>query len=102
MRPDSRSDAIFGADGDIVGVKYPFDHEPEWKDTSFHMGFVRVKIEVFRRIPAPWFDFTRTQDGTALKECECKYFKRLAETAGFTIGEPVGYCDHDNDKSWCG
>ena len=88
-------------DFDIVGCEY--DLPPEKKawvyPDTFHMGCVRVRIELFRKLKLPVFMFEYNEEGTRITSCECGYFKRKALEVGASITRR-GYAEHTAGKTW--
>lgn len=101
--PDGRFTAPFLEDipADIVGCTYRTGNEGSWiLDDNFHMGFCRVRPNVFRTMQAPYFLFSYSEDGTQIASCECGYFRRKALEHGFTIRRR-GFVNHEENKpSW--
>lgn len=65
--------------------------DPKYKDTfecyATGTGIILIKTEVFKKIPAPWFEFTYFENGKC-KEGEDWNFCFKAKDAGYKI-----YCD---------
>ena len=98
MRPGQLSLPVLQAAGDVVGCTYPVADMRRWADpAAIHLGLVRVRREVFEKIPSPWFRFEHTADGSRLQKCECLYFRDKAIEAGFSVVR-AGWCDHKANK----
>ena len=91
---------LLAIDKDIVGVnanfrKLPLQSTVKWdgempvipfKCQMVGFGIVLIKMEVFAKLPPPWFAFE--YEGFALVNGEDSFFCREAQKAGFEV-----YCD---------
>lgn len=90
---------LLEADKDIIGAAYNFRKDPlqstatpkEGEDTSkpfkcevLGAGLMLIKMGVFEKVQAPWFNFGRDKDGR-LVQGEDTYFCRKAIDAGYDI-----------------
>ena len=50
---------------------------------TFSMSAVKVHRRVIQAIAPPWFAFTFSPDGQRQEQCECLYFQRKVQAAGF-------------------
>jgi hypothetical protein len=104
--PDTLSN-LLAVDKDIVGVNANFRRLPiqstvKWEGEMpkepfrcemVGFGIVLIKMEVFAKIPPPWFKFE--YEGFALVNGEDSYFCREAQKAGFEVWcEPRIYVGH--------
>lgn len=90
-------------DKDIVGAPYNFrsvntrntakpkdenqkveDMEELFKCSTMGTGFLMIKTEVFKKLPEPWFQFGRGEDGE-LVYGEDTWFCHLAQEAGYDV-----------------
>lgn len=86
--------------GDVVACECPMPHEGIWGAAdAFHTAFYRARVEVFRTVEPPWFDYVYSDDGCELLDCDCGYFKSKCQAAGFTVTHG-GYCSHDCQGSY--
>lgn len=97
---DEHSDRVFDVDADIVGCRYPTSNTNAWSAPDiFHNGFVRIKRRVLETLKPPWFTLPYTDDGCALRSCECIGLRDRALAAGFTVAN-TGHAEHRGDQSW--
>ena len=100
IKPTDASDAFLALDTDLAACRYETGSPLAWASLdSFHLGLCKIRREVFSAVPAPWFEFGMSADGTDLTCCECASFARKAAAAGFSIGNG-GWADHKPSQSW--
>ena len=89
-------------DGDVVSCRCRMRTNAPWaRVDSFHTTFWFARLEVFRALPPPWFQFVYSPDGCELFRCECQFFRDRATTAGFSVRHG-GWCGHGCEAKWCG
>ena len=93
MKPSPRTEKLFASGADIVGAYYDTGDDHSWSGGWVHCGIMKVRVEVFRTLPPPWFAIDRSPDGCEMLSCECVHFCRRARACGFTI-EQAGWCGH--------
>lgn len=86
--PGPNTDPILCATEDVVGaVAEPLPNTAYLADpTVFHCGFLRMNRRALQDVKPPWFDFERSEDGTQIIKCECRYFRDKVLEAGLTCG----------------
>lgn len=89
------------ADVASCDCRMPPGTDPWCRPHSFHTTCWFARIDVFRRIPAPWFSFRYSADGCEMLACECQVFAEKVQAAGFTIAHG-GWCGHGCEGKWCG
>jgi len=60
---------------------------------TFHTALSLIRIEVFRHVQKPYFQYQYNKDYTSLINCDCQRFANLCMDAGYTVGN-AGWCDH--------
>jgi len=85
MVPLPESDDLLATDADVAGAMYidpngGIAHEGEG---NLGCGALRISRHALETIPRPWFHFELTDNGTAQAACECLWFCRRAQAAGF-------------------
>jgi len=95
MYPLRETEAILTAPGDLVYCGYTSQKGclAHYGDKDLGAGCMRVSTKVLRAIKPPWFEFEYNKKGTAITLCECRYFLRKAEAAGFQ-SKMVGVVGH--------
>ena len=96
-------DRFLVLDADVASCEFSVSPqvEPWARPDSFHTTFWFARIEVFRRIPPPWFAFGYSADGCDMEKCECMVFAEKVLAAGFSIAHG-GHCGHACEGKWCG
>lgn len=96
-----RLDPFFDdVDADVVGCEYQTGNKNSWLTPDiFHMGMVRIRGEMFEKIPPPWFMFKYNEDGTKIVDCECNYLKAKLLGVGARITHR-GRVGHDSNQTW--
>ena len=85
---------------DVIGAAYDVGSKRTWANPdAIHMGTVRVRAEVLTTIQPPWFAFRCSDDGTDITMCECDYFKRKCQDAGYKVTRR-GWTEHDSKHTW--
>ncbi len=96
--PPTALASLVASNKDIIGASYNFRREPpepvELPLEKEHgelfqchvvgTGFMLVKLSVFEKIPEPWFQFGRDDQGE-LKYGEDSWFCRMAREHGFEV-----------------
>lgn len=85
MVPLPESAELLATDADVAGAMYidpngGIAHEGEG---NLGCGALRISRHALATIPRPWFHFELTENGTAQAACECLWFCRRAQGAGF-------------------
>lgn len=87
-------------EADVVGCEYPTGSNHSWLTPDmFHMGFVRMRGEVFQKIQPPWFHFTYDEEHTNIIVCECGNLRNKILEAGMTITNR-GKVEHQSSCTW--
>lgn len=89
-------------DADVASARCRMRTDVPWACVdSFHTTFWFARVEVFRTIPPPWFQFVYSDDGCELVQCECQFFRDRVTAAGFSVLHG-GWCGHACEGKWCG
>jgi len=89
------------AEGDVVACQCKMRTPDAWNaPDAFHTPFWRCRVEVFEKIPAPWFEYPYSPDGCDVLGCDCQEFARKVLKAGFSITH-AGHCGHACTGTWC-
>lgn len=88
---------------DVASCRCPMPPGTEaWRTANaFHTTFWFARIEVFRAMAPPWFEFRYSVDGCEMLACECQVFAEKVRAAGFTVAHG-GRCGHACEGKWCG
>ena len=100
MIPGKATERFWKTPGDIVGAYYPSGDLRHWENGNVHCGMMRVNVEVFQTLPAPWFQLTRDAYGANMLQCEGNYLTSRARAAGFTVKQ-AGFCAHSGKHEGC-
>jgi hypothetical protein len=93
---------FLATEGDVVACRCRLYSATPWaRRDSFHTPFWFARIDVFRVLPPPWFQFVHSADGCELVRCECQFFRDRAVAAGFTV-RSGGWCGHGCEGRWRG
>jgi hypothetical protein len=96
ITPTVSSDALLDMPGDLKCVECQTPNPNCWKEAdAWHNHFSMVRMEVFRKMQPPWFQYVYSADGCDLLNCDCGYFAEKAKALGFTIAHG-GYCSHEH------
>ncbi len=96
------TDAFLRLDADVAACECRMPLPGAWdRPDAFHTPLWWCRMEVLRRIEAPWFLFAYGPDGCSLRECDCRYFARKVLAAGFSIAHG-GHCGHHAEGQWHG
>ena len=102
VRPTERTAAWLTIPGDVVACRCDMSAAAAWDlPWDFHTPLWRAKVEVFRKIAPPWFDFVRSGDGCTIAQCDCQYFRDKCLRHGLEVRHG-GWAQHDMSGSWRG
>lgn len=96
MMATNETEAILIAKGDLIYCGYSNGKArclAHWGHEDLGCGCMRASLDVLKSIEPPWFNFQMNKKGTAVTLCECRYFLRKAQAAGFE-SRMVGAISH--------
>jgi hypothetical protein len=96
ITPTVSSDALLTMQADLKCIECATPVPTCWQAAdSWHNHFSLIRMEVFAKMPPPWFQYIYSDDGCDLLDCDCGYFATKAKALGFTVAHG-GYCSHEH------
>lgn len=87
-------------DADLTSARCETDNPGAYGgDEAFHWALSSVRLDVLKKLTAPWVTAEYNADGTQLVGCDCMTFAKKCKAVGATIAH-AGLCVHLHKGSW--
>ena len=97
---ESATDEFLQLEADLISCRCETDNPGAFGGVeAFHWALSAIKIDVLKKLSAPWVTSEYNEDGTRLLRCDCATFAAKCKAVGAVIRHG-GLCIHQHRGSW--